>query len=179
MASWYAWTHEPIWMDEGSSLILRKDAIALLCRKGLLPLIHSHGYALELSEDELIRVLLRCLFAVFQGKRVYPKNTHKDAPHRQEHYFHFMFKLDTILWLAFWETWGTLQDFQESSYGYNVRFQLPELIWSWVDLNQSPAAIDLEEQLQDEDAFAEASKGREDPYLQETARRDFQDRHWF
>jgi hypothetical protein len=174
---WYTWIQEPIWLED--SPWSRQEAIAFFCSNGLLPMIEKEGYRLCISEQELTRLVLKCLYAVYQGKRVVPKDLHKGTSHERDHYFHFMFKVDTQRWLQFWDTWGSLQDFQEQAYAYNVRFQLPELIWSWIDLEHSPAAIFLEEELQEEDWQAEVAKGKEDPYLQDTSRRDYQDRHWF
>lgn len=177
---WYTWIQEPIWLEDSPySAVPRHKAIETFCSKGLLPMIHNEGYRLRLSQQELQRLLLRCLYALYQGKHVLPKNLQKGFSHEQDHYFHFMFKLDTQMWLQFWETWGSLQDFEEHAYAYNFRFQLPELLWSWIDLDQSPAAIHLEEELQEEDWQAEVAKGKEDPYLQDTSKRDYQDRHWF
>lgn len=177
---WNYWINEPIFCDEGvSSIAKRKHCLAQFCFEGILPLLRRKGYILRFSEKELTKQLLYLLFALEHGKQPKPRISHEGAPHREEQYDHFQYKITTSEWLEFWETWGSLQDFQESHCGYPLRFELSEYIWSWIDLDHSPTAIQLEQWLLDEEAQEEMSKGKEDPYLQETSKRDYLDRHWF
>jgi hypothetical protein len=59
-----------------------------------------------------------------------------------------------------------------------LRSLLFEFLWSWLDFETSPAIQDLLQELEDTEYFDEGSKGKDDPYLQESSKRDYHDRHW-
>lgn len=173
---WYTWINEPIFLDE-TTILPRKEAIAYFCKEGLFPFVKHQGYRFRLHDAGIIKYVLKVLFFISEKKKVYPSAHAKEIPHLEEQYFHYCSRLDTIAWMEFWETWKLFQDFQEGHYGYNFRFSIPEFIWSWIDLVDSETAIAVEQEL-DEKEY-EDSKGKEDPYLQDTYKRDYQDRHWF
>lgn len=172
--SWDYWVEEPIGL--GTQILPRKEAIYTFCIEGLIPMLQDAGYTLRYSPVEASRHLLRLLFHVSRKQKVMPKSTQEDYPIEQYH--HFCFCLDTMDWIAFWETWSSLQDFHDDGYAYRMRFQLPEFVWSWLNLESSPSAVQLADDLEEEDYAEDVSKGKEDPYLQDTSKRDYQDRHW-
>jgi hypothetical protein len=179
-SAWSYWINEPIYYSENSTTFAkRKHVYAELCTAGILPFVTGAGYRLRLSEKDLLKQLLRILFFISRGKKVVPKLLDENIRYETEQYFHFQHRLDTISWLQFWEIWGGIQDFERGSFGHNFCFQLPEFLWSWVSLEHSPSAIEFEKQLEEDEYQDELARGKDDPYLQDTSRRDYQDRHWF
>ncbi len=128
-----------------------------------------------MSDAELVKTLLTLLYKLHEGKTVRPIET--DILNEKEQYELYCYKLDTQTWMEFWETWG-FQDFQEGAYASNLRFLLSEFVWTWLDLDSSKAAIELDTELYILHMEEEGAKGRDDLYLQETSKRDYQDRHW-
>ena len=178
--TWRYWINEPIYEYEtGIQIGKRKHLLREFCLQGLLPLVKHAGYVFQCSDGKLVKQVLLLLFYKSRGKKVVPKPILSDSPYEVEQYFHFHYNLDTRTWLDFWDTWGGIQDFQEGSFGYDLRFQMSEFVWSWLNLEMSPAAIDFEKEIEEDLYEEEMSKGKEDPYLQDTLRRDYQDRHWF
>lgn len=177
--SWPYWINEPIYISEnGIAYGKRKNVIAEMCVKGLIPFVKQGGYCFRYSETELVKQILVLLFTLHRGKQVCPKVLQIDIPYEQEQYYRFHHNLDTMDWLQFWETWGGIQDFEEGSFAYKFRFQLPEFVWSWLQFDRSPAVMKLEKEIEEDDYLDELSKGKDDPYLQDTLKRDYQDRHW-
>lgn len=177
MIEWAYWINEPVFLDDGVMNIgKRKHAIAQFVHEGLLPFVHKAGYRLCLHEGELTVTLLRLLYALQNEKHVVPIQIEGDF--LAEQYDLYCFTLDADMWMRFWKGWGTLQDFAEGSPGYKLQFSLSEFVWSWLDLETSEKALKLYEELEDDTYQDELAKGKEDPYLQDTSKRDFQDRHW-
>lgn len=174
---WGYWLNEPIYTDKGAMNILkRKEALYLFCKEGILPLLESTGYSSNKSNDELFVTILRVLFTLYRGKTVLPHEV--DFPHGEEHYSTYVYLLDTQAWDNFWLKWVNLEDFEQHAYGYRLRWLLPDLLWSWMDFDNSKTIQTLEQELLEIEAQDESSKGKDDPYLQENSRRDYQDRHW-
>jgi hypothetical protein len=174
---WNYWINEPIFLDKGVTNILkRKSAISYFCRHGLLPLVQNAGYKLHMNEVDLVKTVLSLLYRLYEGKTVTPIQT--NILNEKEQYDLYSYKLDTQVWMDFWETWGDFQEFQEDAYAYNLRFILSEFVWTWLDLDSSKAAIELDNELYIIYMEEEGAKGRDDLYLQETSKRDYQDRHW-
>jgi hypothetical protein len=174
---WNYWINEPIYLDEGVfNIVKRKHAIYTFCREGILPLVRSVGFRIIHDEKKLTSILLQMLFAMANGKDI-KAIPYEEKPY-EEVYEYFCFVLDSQVWETFWSKWGSLQDFQEGSFGYPLRSLLFEFLWSWLQFETSPAIQDLLQELEDTEYFDEGSKGKDDPYLQESSKRDYHDRHW-
>lgn len=175
--TWGYWLNEPIFMDKGViNICKRKHALYKFCTDGILPFLESNGYYTFKNDTELYACILRVLFALYQGKKVIPHKV--DYPHGEDHYSMFLHRLDTDSWTSFWSKWGALQDFEVDAYGEKLKTILPDLLWSWIDFYNSKTIKILEKELIEYDEQDEFSRGKDDPYLQETSKRDYQDRHW-
>jgi len=178
--AWSYWINEPIYWNKGScSYDKRKHVYADLCRNGVFPMLKNAGYTVRLSESECLKQILMILFHMWRGKQVRPKDVNSEIHYETEQYFHFHYRIDTMDWLQFWETWGGIQDLEYGSFGHDFCFQLPEFLWSWISIEHSPAALEFEKELEEEEYQEELAKGKDDPYLQDNSKRDYQDRHWF
>jgi len=177
--AWLSWIYEPIEVEEASCFVRRrKDVVYTLCVEGIVPLLAEAGYRLPFSARDLTLHLLQGLYTLSKGKTILPHPRPEEEPNQEDQYREYTSRLDTQTWLDFWETWGTSHDFQEHRRTSQMRFLLPELLWSWIDLERSPSAMALEDLLEEWEAQDEAAKGKDDPYLAETARRDYLDKHW-
>lgn len=171
------WLNEPIYTDSGvTSIEKRKHAIHSFCTRGLIPLLESHGYKFRFSDGDLYKNVIALLFNLFEGQKVKPYGI--EINNQEEQYDTFCYSLDTDTWDHFWKTWGTIQDFEEDRYAHRLVYELPGFVWSWLDFEHSPTVVKLYAELEDVETMEEGSKGRDDPYLQETSKRDYQDRHW-
>jgi hypothetical protein len=174
---WSYWLNEPIYLDNGvTNIVKRKDAVYLFCKEGLIPFIEQKGYRFYMDDTNLYYAMLRVLFALFRKKKVMGHKVEDD--YADEQYDFFCYHFDSLEWEHFWDKWGGFQDFQEDAFGHSLRYTLSELLWSWIDLGSSPKAIRLRRELEQEEEYEEITKGKEDPYLVETSKRDYQDRHW-
>lgn len=177
--TWGYWLNEPIFTDKGTTNICkRKHALHTFCVDGVIPFIESKGYFLYKSDREIYKTLLHVLFTYYQGKRVLPHPI--EYPHSEDHYITYIHIFDTDAWTSFWSRWSNLQDFEPDAYGEPFKYILPDLLWSWIDLDNSVPIQILEKELNeyDEQDDATINKGKEDTYLQEHSKRDYQDRHW-
>ena len=172
---WYYWINEPIYMDKGvTNIAKRKHAIYMFCKDGLLPLLRREGFVLIFDAVKLTRVVLRLLFSVHQGKQVLPYAI-KNIP--DEIYQHYCHMLDTMAWDRFWQVWGVIEDFDVDNYAYPMRGVFQDFLWSWIDFDVSPSIETIIRELEEDSQYDDGTKGKDDPYLQET-KRDYQDRHW-
>ncbi len=170
------WIEEPIFVDKGViNIWKRKDALYSFCEEGIIPLIEKSGYRFKFNKAHLYKCIVNVVFTYFQGKSVAPYPV--EDPYVVEQYDLYSYSLDSFVWENFWERWGTMQDFQEDGFAYKLRSVLPELLWSWIDLEISPKSIALHNELEEFEESEEGFKGKDDPYLQETSKRDYQDRH--
>jgi len=176
MEHWAYWINEPIFIDKGLQYEKRKHAIYRFCRDGLIPLIESAGYRFEYKDSKFYHAFLSMLHLVATGHTVKPVTV--EIPNQEEQYSEFHSRLDSEVWQEFWTEWGFLQDFEEDAYGHRFHYELAEFVWSWLDFEKSPAVESLYLKLEAEDSYEEGPKGKDDPYLQETSKRDYQDRHW-
>ncbi len=175
--SWLYWINEAIFIDKGVTNILkRKHAYYYLCKEGLIPFLKSHDYVFEGSSMELAAKLLRLMYHAMKGHRV--EALTKDYDFKTEQFDLYCHTIDSLAWDHFWSTWEGFQDFEPGAFGYELQMRLPTFIWSWLDLDNSPTAYILHNELVELMQEEEATKGRDDPYLQETHTRDYQDRHW-
>ena len=175
--TWGYWLNEPIFTDKGVINILkRKHALYRFCMEGILPFLESKGYFVIKNDTEFYKCILQVLFTLYQGKKVIPYKV--DYSHSEDHYNMFIHTIDTSVWSSFWSRWDEIQDFERDAYGAKLKTLLPALVWSWIDFDNSKTIRILERELIEYDEQDEFSKGKDDPYLQETSRRDYQDRHW-
>ena len=176
-SEWSYWINEPVFLDKGvTNIVKRKEAIYHFVSEGLFPLLQKAGYALYYSKTETTSILLKLLFTIRQGKKVQPLARNDGIS--EEHLEYFEFVLGWEEWTDFWLIWGTLQDFDIGGCGHEFRMRLPLFLWSWLSLEISPAAIKLQEQLDEAETMEDFPKGKEDIYLQENSKRDYTDKHW-
>jgi hypothetical protein len=177
MDSWGYWLNESIYTDDGVyNIMKRKHALLDFCQHGLIPFLESAGYKLRFPEGEFYKVFLRLMFGLSKGHMIKP--VINDCQYYEDQYDWFSYKLDTERWQKFWDIWGSLEDFSKDKYAYRLQFELAEFVWSWIDIDVSPSAIELYRELEEMEYQEEVTKAKDDPYLQETARREYQDRHW-
>lgn len=176
MEHWGFWLNEPIFTDKGTGYAKRKHILYSFCMDGLIPFVESAGYKFHYPDTQLYKILLTTLYRLYQGYRVRPNAIECD--NQEEQYTHFHYRLDTDAWLRFWSKWGNIQDFDRDGYAHQIQFELAEFVWSWIDFTISRAVQDVYYEIDQDEYYEEGSKGKEDPYLQETSKRDYQDRHW-
>lgn len=174
--SWDYWINESVFLDKGvTNIVKRKQAIYIFVKEGLLPLVESKGYKLILNEVQLTKTILQMLYFLREGKQIKPQPLEDCIP--EEHYDYFEHVFDSFVWDTFWKKWGELQDFEEGGCGESLRISLHTFLWSWVHFDLSDAVFKLERELEADEYYEEGSKGKDDPYLQETSKRDYLDRH--
>jgi hypothetical protein len=174
---WNYWINEPVFADKGVfNIMKRKEAIYMFVHQGLVPMIESKGYKLYMKDGLLTKTLLQMLYALNEEKQIEPKQTEYEIPDEFLDYFEYQF--DSSVWESFWSRWGNIQDFDEGGCGESLRMRLPIFVWSWIDLENSASIYRLQKELEEEEYQEEGSKGKDDPYLQETSKRDYMDRHW-
>lgn len=176
MEDWGYWINEPIFIDKGASYAKRKHILYSFCVNGLIPFVEKAGYRFIYKDKELFKVVLTLLYYIHQGKSLKPNFIECDAYDEQHATFHH--KLDTHDWMKFWDTWGHIQDFDTEGYAHQIQFGMAEFVWSWLDFENSKTIKKVYEDFYNEDYHEEGHRGKEDPYLQETSKRDYQDRHW-
>jgi hypothetical protein len=176
MEDWAYWINQPIFIDRGVQYAKRKHILYRFCKEGLIPLIESAGYKLEYTDSKFYHAFLSMLFLLSKGHTLRPVTV--EIPYQEEQYAEFHYRLDSEVWESFWKRWGCIQDFDEDNYAHRLQYELAEFIWSWIDFDTSPRIEALYVELQQDDFQEEMSKGKDDPYLQETSKRDYQDRHW-
>ena len=174
---WSYWINEPIFMDGGvMNIVKRKHAMYIFCKEGLIPMLKSSGYTFAMNDSLLVKQILQLCFALSKGHTVLPKE--QQCAYMEEQYDYYNYLFSTQRWEKFWKRWGNMQDFQEGHYGYYLRYTFSDFVWSWLNIDASSTAIALEQELDAQHDYDEFTKGKDDPYLQETSTRDYQDRHW-
>jgi len=176
-SKWKYWVNERVFLDKGvSNIVKRKHALYFFCRDGLVPFLQSVGYTFGESDAKITRKLLLLLFHLQENSPIVPYE--QPCEFYEEQYALYCHTIDSRDWELFWKRWEGLQDIDDPNIGYKYKAILPEFVWSWLDLENSKPAYELQRELLDIYYEEEASKGRDDPYLQETQSRDYQDRHW-
>jgi hypothetical protein len=174
---WNYWINEPIYVDKGVTYIVkRKHAYYLFCRDGLRKFLESYGYFFDNNCKTITVNLLRLMFHIWKGHRVEPICPERDF--EEDQFDLYCHTLDFSEWEIFWKSWEGFQDFEPGTFGHEIQTMLPTFVWTWLDLDNSPATYALHKELTELMQEEEAAKGRDDPYLQETHTRDYQDRHW-
>jgi len=151
-----------------SAIDQRQLVIRNFCTYGLYPFLRKKGYAWRFDANELTGKILRLLHFAYRGQKVYVEDA--NASFDPEHKLLYWHALDTDYWETFWDTWGSIEDFAEDGFAYQLRFSLPHYVWNWIDLDRSPRAIKLERDLHDPDGDMHAEgrhKEKDDPYLQD------------
>jgi hypothetical protein len=176
MDHWGYWINEPIFINKGMGYAKRKHILYSFCIDGLIPFVESAGYKLRYSNTEMYKIVLTALYHMSNGRRVKPNRNECDSFDEQIAIFYQ--SLDTDAWTKFWTKWGTIQDFDTEGYAHSFQFDIANYIWSWLDFENSRTIQKVYEDIEKDEYLDDGSKGKEDPYLQETSRRDYQDRHW-
>lgn len=177
MDSWGYWLNESIYTDDGVfNTMKRKHALYDFCMEGLLPFVKSAGYSLRFPEGKFYKVFLQMMYSLYEGNTIKP--IPNECQYYEDQYDLYCYNLDTETWQKFWLVWGSLEDFSEDHYAHRLQYELAEFVWSWVDVNTSTSAIGLYRELEELEYQEEGTKGKDDPYLQETSKREYQDRHW-
>jgi hypothetical protein len=83
----------------------------------------------------------------------------------------------------FWERWKEIEDFQEGRSGHVLLHTLPQFLWASLNIEDSPITIEIEKILDEvaemeEIDWRRESKGKDDPYLYDTSKVNYEDRHW-
>ena len=188
---WDYWINEPVFLDGGiMNIVKRKYAVSIFVKEGLIPFIENAGFRFQYNEVQLIHIMLSLLYRLYEGKNIVANPKHEKYIEEyewiyQEHEWLYEHLLDSTSWSRFWKKWSGSQDFEEGRFGASLQYKLSSIVWSWIDIEASPACIKLDRELEaqeNQEEFPkgkeEFPKGKEDPYLQDNSKRDYQDRHW-
>ena len=177
---WETWVRETIFADDGVYNYSSRHAVMFdFIQKGVMPYVKRKGYVFKTDAKDITLSFLRYLFALHLGEKVIFLDPHKNED--KLHFEEFEHKFDTMEMEAFWERWGTIEDFHH--YAKKVIYLLPFFIWAQIHLQYSPAYTKLERLLDEVDDMentkrTKESKGKEDPYLHDSSRPNYEDRHW-
>lgn len=181
-ALWNSWVSKPIFADSGVyNIAPRHLIIRNFVEKGLFPLARRKGYLFSNDVQRTTNSLLRYMFALWLGQTVIFKNPHKGI--LKDHELEFEHRFDGMELEEFWEKWKHIEDFQEGGYASRLQYTLPAFLWASMNIEQSPITMKIEaiydeiEEQEERDRKKEA-KGKEDIYLQESSRSNYEDRHW-
>jgi hypothetical protein len=179
---WETWTRKVIYADRGVyNIAPRHLVIRNFVQKGLIPFVRSKGYIFSGDATRITNSLLRYLFALYIGDTVQFKNPHKNV--YKDYFDEFEHKFDTLEMEPFWDKWDCIEDFQEGQFGEPFKYTFPYFVWASLDLQGSPAFKKLEALFQEIDEMEEAqqrkeAKGKDDPYLHDSSKVNYEDRHW-
>lgn len=179
---WEEWVHKPIFASQSVSAVApRHIVIRDFVERGLFPFVKAKGYVFAQDVKGVTLSLLRYLFALYEGDKVIFKNPHKDW--MQDHFDEFEHRFDSLELEEFWERWGSIEDFQEQRYGETLRYTLPCFLWPSINLKRSPIFEEIENAIDEMEDWEQGqmkkeSKGKEDAYLQDTSKVNYEDRHW-
>ncbi len=179
---WEQWVRKPIFADSGVyNIASRYSVIRDFVEKGLIPFARKKGYIFFDKPEKVTLSLLRYLFAVYTGETVAFRDPHKDI--YKDHIYEFEHRFDSLEIEEFWEKWKEIQDFQEGSYGHILQFTLPQFLWASLNIEDSPITIEIEKILDEvcemeEQEWRRESKGKDDPYLHDSSKVNYEDRHW-
>ena len=180
---WDAWVRKPIFADAGVYNIRpRHVVIRNFVANGLIPFVKAKGYVFAKDITGITNSLLRYLFALSEGKKVIFKNPYKE--YIRDHRIEFDHRFDSLEIEEFWERWNDIEDFQDGRFGNCLQYTLPFFLWVSIDLERSPTFVLIEKALDEIEELEEAQygkkelKGKDDPYLHDTSRINYEDRHW-
>ena len=178
---WETWIRQNIYADDGVyNVAPRHEVMRHFIEKGVFPFVQKKGYRFRENPQKVTNSFLRYLFAVYLNEKIQFLNPHKDED--SSHFDEFDHVFDTMEMEPFWEKWGSIQDFAPDHYAEKVRSTIPYFIWASLNLTNSPAYIKLEKIMNEVDEFEitnrKESKAKEDPYLQESSKYNYEDRHY-
>jgi hypothetical protein len=179
---WEQWVRKPIFATSGVYNIgSRYSVIKQFVEEGLFPFVKEKGYLFFDSPEKVTLSLLRYLFALYTGKKVIFHDPHEDI--FQDHVFEFEHRFDSLEMEEFWEKWKHIEDFEEEHYAFELQYTLPLFLWPSLNIENSPITLKIEAILDEMDDMEEQewrkeSKGKDDPYLHDTSKVNYEDRHW-
>ena len=169
---WNNWLNEYVSCDVYDELP-RRTAIYRLCKRGLIPFLQSHGYAVEVSIKELGSRIATGLY-INRGKSYcdsnwkfgYPEELSLNCDYR-DRYYHV---IDSEEWDKFWEIWGTWIDLDADSFrGADRRFDIQEYMWTQICHERSEQTRIVNEFLGIEDGQDVSEYDNRDTYLRDAA----------
>lgn len=179
-AIWEKWVRKPIFTDSGVyNIAPRHMVMRHFIERGVIPLVRAKGFSLQYDGKKLTVKYLQYLFALYLGDKV----LFKRAASPKEYFDEFEYHLDTGMMIDFWNKWGCIEDFEEGGYANEARYTLTAFLWSVLDFESSPKFIWLNKILNELDEMErekerKEQKGKEDPYLRESSRYTYEDKHW-
>ncbi len=179
---WEKWTRETIFADDGVyNYGPRHLVIRDFVQRGLMPFVRNKGYSFSNNSEKVTKSLLRYLFALYLDEKVIFKNPHKED--YDDHFDEFEHVFDFVEMEPFWDRWGSIQDFGQDRYAYKFQATLPYFVWAHLNLQNSPRYIKLEKQFDEVEEMEKElrqrdPKHKEDPYLVDTAKPNYEDHHW-
>jgi hypothetical protein len=180
---WETWTRKTIYADRGVyNIAPRHLVIRNFVQNGLIPFVRRKGYFFQGNVSSITNSLLRYLFALYVGDTVKFKTPHCNV--YEEHFEEFEHRFDFTEMEPFWEQWECIEDFETGNFGEKAKYTLTYFIWASLDLRGSPAYKKLEaifkeiEESEMTPAERKEAKGKEDPYLHDSSKINYEDRHW-
>ena len=179
---WERWVRQPIFLGKSTETAPRYTTILNFVEKGVIPFVRKKGYLLREKGDVITKNLLRYMFSLYLEEKVIFQNPHPEA--FLEDIQEFDDQFDSIAVEHFWETWGFIQDFHEGVYAEKIRYTLPAFLWTQIDLENSPRVIQLERlfheilEMENYEYFKQNPRAKDDPYLHDTSKVNYEDRHW-
>lgn len=180
---WETWFRTQIYADHGThSYGPRHLVIRDFVRRGLFPFVRAKGYVFSGDIEKVTISLLRYMFALHEGDKVIFKNPHSKFV--QDHVNEFEHRFDSMELEEFWKRWNCIEDFQEYRYAHELHYTLTNFLWPSIDLERSPIFLQIEKALDEIEEWEEIQfarkehKGRDDPYLHDSSKVNYEDRHW-
>jgi hypothetical protein len=179
---WTQWVRQPIYIGKSLETAPRSVAIQNFVKQGLLPFVREKGYTIKGKADDIAIRLLQYMFALYLDEKVVFQNPWPDA--FAEDIQEFDDQFDSMELERFWDTWGYLQDFQENAYAEKLRYTLPAFVWTQIDLENSSRVIQMEKifqeclEMETYEYLKQHPRAKEDPYLHDTSKVNYEDRHW-
>lgn len=179
---WEQWVRKPIFATGGVyNINSRYNVIRDFVEEGIFPFVKRKGYIFFDSPEKVTISLLRYLFAIYNGEKVLFKDPHEGI--YKDHIYEFEHRFDSMEMEEFWEKWKDIEDFQEGHYGFQLQYMLPLFLWPSLNIQNSPITINMEAifdevAAMEEQEWRKESKGKDDPYLHDTSKVNYDDRHW-
>lgn len=179
---WELWVRQPLYIKNSNETACRYAIILNFVEEGIFPFVREKGYLLKDKATTITKSLLRYMFALYLDQKVVFQNAHPDA--FLEDIQEFEDQFDGLELETFWESWSSIQDFQEDRYAHSLQFTLPTFLWSHIDLENSPRVIQMERiigevlDMENYEYMKQNPRAREDQYLHDTSKVNYEDRHW-
>jgi hypothetical protein len=176
-----SWLDMPIYKNSGIHMAPRREMIAWFVYEGLYPWIEAQGWTWGVQPKELANQIATGLWQN-EGVHCFRSNWRFPIANSLQSEFYYEYYLQTVddsAWEAFWSRWGLWEDVDpDTEYGMHRRNDIEALIWSQLNAEGSKQVINLDNKLDEEDAFEEeqalrnprlSTAVREDIYLRESA----------